>query len=52
MLAHSMGGVVARYWAAMLDDERLCRTVITLGSPHRGAPKALDALANGLRVGP
>jgi hypothetical protein len=26
--------------------------LITVGTPHRGAPKALDWLVNGVRVGP
>jgi hypothetical protein len=52
VVAHSMGGLVARYWAACLDGARWCRAIITLGTPHRGAPKALDVMANGIRVGP
>lgn len=51
VLGHSMGGVVARYWAGLMDTRRRCRAVITLGSPHRGAPKALDVLVNGVGVG-
>jgi hypothetical protein len=30
------------------DACRRCRGVLTLGTPHRGAPKALDVLVNGL----
>lgn len=48
VVAHSMGGLVARRWAAQLDDPSVCRGIITLGTPHRGAPKALDILLNGL----
>lgn len=51
-VAHSMGGLVARYWVSVLQGASLCRAVITLGTPHRGAPKALEAMANGLPVGP
>ncbi|WP_197289305.1 lipase/acyltransferase domain-containing protein [Saccharothrix sp. NRRL B-16348] len=51
VLAHSMGGVVARYWIGALDGARRCRALITLGTPHRGAPKALDVLVNGLGLG-
>lgn len=48
VVGHSMGGLVARYWAGVLDEHAWCREVITLGTPHRGAPKALQILANGL----
>lgn len=50
MVAHSMGGLVARYWLGPLEGWPLCRSLITLGTPHRGAPKALQLLANGVRV--
>jgi hypothetical protein len=52
ILAHSMGGLVARFWLGPLRGARYCRALITLGTPHRGAPKALDWLLNGVRVGP
>ncbi|MFG3028677.1 hypothetical protein ACGFZJ_09040 [Streptomyces sp. NPDC048253] len=52
IVAHSMGGLVARYWAAVLGGARWCRGIITLGTPHRGAPKALAVMAHGLSVGP
>jgi pimeloyl-ACP methyl ester carboxylesterase len=52
VLAHSMGGLVARYWLGPLGGARYCRALITLGTPHRGAPKALDLLLNGVQLGP
>jgi PGAP1-like protein len=52
VLAHSMGGLVARFWLGPLCGARYCRALITLGTPHLGAPKALDWLVNGVRVGP
>ncbi len=52
IVAHSRGGLVARYWLGPLRGARCCRALITLGTPHRGAPKALDWLVNGVRVGP
>lgn len=53
IVAHSLGGLVARYWIARFAGAaRVTRHLITLGTPHRGAPKALDVVANGLRVGP
>ncbi|MFK0182441.1 hypothetical protein ACIQVR_41550 [Streptomyces xanthochromogenes] len=51
VVAHSMGGLVARYWLGVLQGWRECRALITLGTPHRGAPKALDWLVNGVRIG-
>jgi hypothetical protein len=52
IVAHSMGGLIARYWLAQPENWPLCRALITLGTPHRGAPKALDILANGVAAGP
>jgi pimeloyl-ACP methyl ester carboxylesterase len=51
LVAHSMGGLVARYWLGPLGGWPLCRSLVTLGTPHRGAPKALDVLVNGIRLG-
>ena len=51
LLAHSMGGLVAR-WA--IDREGLAadtRRLITLATPHRGSFLAVDRLVNGVRVG-
>ena len=52
LLAHSMGGLVASHYLEVLEGWRDARALISLGTPYRGAPKALDALANGLRKGP
>ncbi|MCG7206833.1 lipase/acyltransferase domain-containing protein [Streptomyces arenae] len=52
VVAHSMGGLVARYWLGPLGGATDCAALLTLGTPHRGAPKALDVLVNGLAVGP
>lgn len=52
VVAHSMGGLVARYWMGPLEGWRVSRALVTLGTPHRGAPKALDVVANGAPVGP
>jgi pimeloyl-ACP methyl ester carboxylesterase len=48
LVAHSMGGLVARYFLEALDGWRVTRTLVTLGTPHRGSVKALDFLVNGL----
>lgn len=46
-LTHSMGGLIARYYAEVLEGWKHCRALITFGTPHRGSVKALDFLANG-----
>ncbi|MEV0902967.1 hypothetical protein [Actinoplanes sp. NPDC049802] len=51
VVAHSMGGLVARYWIGPGGAAGLCRSLITLGTPHWGAPKALSVMAHGLRIG-
>ncbi|MFD1541521.1 esterase/lipase family protein [Nonomuraea guangzhouensis] len=51
VIAHSMGGLVARYWLGPLKGADCCAALISLGVPHRGAPKAMDWLVNGVRVG-
>lgn len=52
VLAHSLGGLVARHWIAVQQGWRHCEALITLGTPYRGAPKALDWLVNGAGAGP
>lgn len=51
VVAHSLGGLVARYWLGPLGGWRVCRALITLGTPHRGAPKALAWMVDGVRAG-
>ena len=51
VVAHSMGGLVARYWIGVCGGWRHCRALVTLGTPHRGVPRALDWLFNGAGVG-
>ncbi|MFF3333977.1 esterase/lipase family protein [Streptomyces sp. NPDC002888] len=48
-LAHSMGGLVARYYLEVLGGWRTCRALITFGTPYRGSLNALDFLANGYK---
>lgn len=52
VVGHSLGGLVARFWLGPLEGARYCRGLVTAGTPHRGAPKALDWLVNGVRLGP
>ena len=51
VVAHSMGGLVARYWLGPLGGAPDCRALITVATPHRGVPKALDWLVNGVHIG-
>ena len=48
LLAHSMGGLVARYFLEVLDGWRDTAALITFGTPYRGSLDALDSLANGV----
>ncbi len=50
VVAHSMGGLVAREFLERHDKHGSVRALITLGTPFRGAVKALDFLVNGPRV--
>ena len=52
LVAHSMGGLVARYFLECLEGWRVTRALITFGTPYRGSLNALDTLANGLCKGP
>ena len=52
LIAHSMGGLVARWYLDRLGGAAVTRKLITLGTPHRGALKALEQLVNGVRKGP
>lgn len=53
-IAHSMGGLVARYFLEVLGGWRDARMLITFGTPFRGSLKALNFIANGLKksIGP
>jgi Lecithin:cholesterol acyltransferase len=48
-LAHSMGGLVVRYFLEVLEGWRDCRALITFGTPYRGSLNALSFLANGYK---
>ena len=49
LIAHSMGGLVSRYYLEVLEGWRDCRALITFGTPYRGAVNALDFIANGYK---
>jgi hypothetical protein len=54
LVAHSMGGLVARYFLECLDGWRDTRRLVTFGTPYRGSLNALNFLVNGMqkRLGP
>lgn len=49
LLAHSMGGLISRYYLEVLEGWRDCRTLVTFGTPYRGAVDAVNYLANGYK---
>ncbi len=49
LVAHSMGGLVSRYYLEVLGGWRETRMLVTFGTPYRGSLNALDFLANGIR---
>jgi pimeloyl-ACP methyl ester carboxylesterase len=52
LIAHSMGGIVSRYFLDVLGGWKDTKALITFGTPYRGSLNALDTLSNGLRKGP
>lgn len=44
IVAHSMGGLVARYYVKRLDGHRYVRSLITLGTPHHGTSMAIAGM--------
>lgn len=51
LIAHSMGGLVSRYYLEVLQGWKDCRALITFGTPFHGALGALNYLANGYNLG-
>ncbi len=49
LLAHSMGGLVSRYYLEVLEGWRDCRALFTFGTPYRGSVHAVNFLANGYK---
>ncbi|MFD5030341.1 lipase family alpha/beta hydrolase [Streptomyces sp. NPDC058405] len=43
-LCHSMGGLIARYYLEVLGGREIARTLVTIGTPHRGAAKTVKFL--------
>ncbi|MEM8721774.1 MAG: lecithin--cholesterol acyltransferase [Cyanobacteria bacterium P01_G01_bin.39] len=51
LLAHSMGGLVSRYYLEVLDGWQDARALFTFGTPYRGSLNGLKILANGFNAG-
>jgi len=49
LLAHSMGGLVARYYLEVLEGWKDCLALVTFGTPYRGSLNSLNFLANGYK---
>jgi hypothetical protein len=53
-VCHSMGGLLARWYAEREGGAEHIRQLITIGTPHRGSAMAAERLVNGVgrRLGP
>lgn len=49
LLAHSMGGLISRYYLEVLEGWRDAKALFTFGTPYRGSPMALNFLVNGYK---
>lgn len=49
LIGHSMGGLVARFYMEVLGGWKDTIGLLTVGTPHRGALNAVDALGNGIK---
>ncbi|MFD7409283.1 esterase/lipase family protein [Streptomyces sp. NPDC059866] len=47
-VAHSMGGLVVRYYLDVLGGSRHARSLVTIGTPYRGSVNALTSLHGGV----
>jgi pimeloyl-ACP methyl ester carboxylesterase len=52
LLAHSMGGLISRYYLEVLGGWQDCKALFTFGTPYRGSLNAVNILANGMKKGP
>jgi hypothetical protein len=50
-VCHSMGGLAARWYIERCAGAAITRKLITLGTPYRGAARALEQLINGVHHG-
>lgn len=49
LLAHSMGGLISRYYLEVLEGWQDSRALFTFGTPYRGSLNAINFLANGYK---
>jgi pimeloyl-ACP methyl ester carboxylesterase len=49
LLAHSMGGLVSRYYLEVLGGWQNCKALFTFGTPFKGSTNALNFICNGFR---
>ena len=49
LMAHSMGGLVSRYYLEVLEGWKDSRALFTFGTPYRGSLKPVNFLANGYK---
>ncbi|NTV62921.1 MAG: hypothetical protein HGA65_05205 [Oscillochloris sp.] len=50
LMAHSMGGLISRYYLECLGGHAKCRALLTFGTPYRGSLNALDSIINGMHL--
>src|SRR5689334_18511237 len=51
LIAHSMGGLISRYFLEKLGGWTDCRLLFTIGTPHLGSLNAVDFLVHGVKKG-
>ncbi|PXX59808.1 lecithin:cholesterol acyltransferase [Nocardia tenerifensis] len=51
LVCHSMGGLVARWYLEKCGGAEVSRKLVTLGTPFRGAARAVEQLSNGAHKG-
>jgi len=49
LLAHSMGGLVSRYYLEVLEGWKDCKALFTFGTPYRGSLNSVNFVENGYK---
>jgi pimeloyl-ACP methyl ester carboxylesterase len=50
LLAHSLGGLISRYYIEVLGGWQDCKALFSFGTPYRGSIDSIDYLANGYKA--
>ena len=50
-VCHSIGGLAARWYIERCGGAELTAQLITIGTPYRGAVRALEQIINGVKIG-